>query len=352
MTLYSFVAVLWPWALAIAVGLAGWRTAKFLRFPAPAMIGPMISTAVTILAGVPRAHFPPWLRVALQAVIGGNIGRALDREALRVVGTMLPGMAMAATWYVITTAALGFLLSAWTGISAGTAFLSTAPGGVAEMTALAVTTGEDVPFVATLQALRVVATNTLVPLLARHRPGTQAEFPATDKPPEAGSGRRDRLHWAAGLTASLAGGAAFTALGIPAGGVIGAMVITAVLRVSGVRFAASPRPVLTGAYLFLGISVGYSFEPSTLDRLYRSAPILLAMTAMTLACGLILGVFVQHIMHVDRRTAMLASSPGGLSLMAVVADETGGGAHIVSMFHLVRIIWVVLAMPVFLSLVH
>ena len=359
-----------PPVLVCLIGLVGWKLAERLRFPAPAMIGPMLLVAVGLSLGVPGTETPGWLRLIVQTVIGAYIGRRLDRAALGSVVKMLPSVAVATSWYLGGTAVIGFVVARMAHIDMPNAFLATVPGGVAEMTAFAISTQADVAFVATLQALRVLASNMLIPFFARFGAGRNVGLASvrstveTAGPPVAdpaptwltpmtrlipgGVENRKDIHWAFGLLTGFAGGLLFTLIGVPAGGVVGAMLAAAALRLAGFHPAPPPRILLNLSYLILGISVGLTFDPRTLARLQSSVGILVFATIATLASGLILALIVRRMMGLDFRTAMLACSPGGLSLMAVVAEETGAQSVIVSLFHLIRIVWVILVMPLFL----
>ena len=323
------------------------------------MLGSMILVAMAVLAGAPRADMPLWLRVSIQSIIGGAIGRRIDRAAMRTAGTLLPSIAITSAWYVAGTALIGWLVARMAGIELDTAFLGTAPGGVAEMTALAIAAGADAAFVATMQTLRVIASNVLVPLLARtggrrdareDQSGIAPAVARAGKASAAEAAASEGGHWIFGLVASLGGGIAFTLGSVPAGGVLGSMVTIAAFRLAGLGFQRPPRPVLTAAYIGLGISVGVSFDAGTLSLLGSSAGVMILATVLTMGSGFLLAAVLRRSMRLDYRTAMLACSPGGLSLMAVVAEETGAQSVLVSLFHLVRIVWVILAMPVFIRL--
>ena len=333
--------------VTVVLGWLGWKIAERLHFPAPALIGPMILVGLATSLGVAGMSIPSWFRIIIQSVIGGYIGRRVDRTAIKVLSRMLPAIVFTTTWYVAMTTALGLLVASWANIDLGTAFLATAPGGVAEMTAMAISGGADVAFVATFQALRVMATNIAIPLLARR--GTVPSASGNDEPGNDAPSSTE-FHWTIGLVAALAGGTLFTMAGIPAAGVVGSMFVIAALRLGGFAAAPVPRIGRDLAYIGLGISVGVNFDSGTLARLQSSAEVLVFGTLATLIGGFLLALVVRRIMRLDYRTAMLACSPGGLSLMAVVAEETGAQSLVVSVFQLFRIIWVILAMPLFLRL--
>lgn len=339
---------------SVVLGILGWKIADRLRFPAPAIIGPMLSVALAASFGVPVAAVPGWTRILAQSLIGGFIGHRIDRDSLRSIGSTLPAMAITLFWYVAGTAGIGFLVGRWAGIDLRTAILGTVPGGVSEMTALAFSMNADVAFVASIQTVRVLAANLVMPVLAgrgksgdrrRRSPEVHDELADARRIPEAGVA--DGLPETA---AALAGGALFTLIRVPAGGVVGAMVAVAAVRLAGVRRAAVPVWLRTPAQIALGVSVGAAFDVDTLARLGSSAPVILFATAATVASALVLALVLNRLMGFEMRTAILASSPGGLSLMAVVAEEIGADGLTVGLFHLVRLVWIILATPLFLGL--
>ena len=350
-----------PILVAIVLGFGGWKLAKRTHLPAPALIGPMLLIALAGILGMPGPGLPGWYRIAIQSVVGGFIGRRIDRTSVESIRRMLPVVLMTTSWYMAGTAFLGWVVSRWARIDLGTAILATVPGGVAEMTALAISSKVDVAFVASMQTMRVLAANILVPLFARTGSGRQVRVSQKDNSGHEHPAKPDRnliesmkavsgLHWSLGLLAALAGGFLLTYAAVPAGGILGSMLTIALMQFAGLRVRPVPRSVLTFAYISLGISVGSAFDTSTLAQLQASAGILLLTTAATLASSFVLAVVVRRTMNLDQRTALLACSPGGLSLMAVVAEEIGADSATVSFLHLVRIVWIILTMPILLRL--
>lgn len=354
-----------PILAVILLGSAGWRLATRLRFPAPAMIGPMLVIAASGLLGLPAITIPAWFRITIQAVIGGFIGRRIDRSTVDSIKHLLPVVIVTTTWFMAGTVLLGLLVARWASIDLGTAILATVPGGVAEMTALAISSRVDVAFVATMQTLRVLAANTLVPIIARRKLATPGDIPPRDSlspqrhrdfqevsegSPGNPNQKNRTLHWGVGLSAALLGGGLLTFLKLPAGAIMGAMLAVALLQFSGFEVQAVPKSLLIVAYIGLGISVGSTFNVETFLRLRSSAGILIVTTTATLASSFLLSFIIRKKLHLDQYTALLACSPGGLSLMAVVAEEIGAQAVIVSFLHLSRIIWIIIAMPILLRL--
>jgi membrane AbrB-like protein len=319
----------------------------------------MVLIALAGILGLTGPGLPAWYRIVIQSVVGGFIGRRINRSALESIRRMLPVVFMTTSWYMAGTALLGWLVSRGARIDLGTAILATVPGGVTEMTALAISSKVDVAFVAAMQTMRVLAANILVPLAVRSSSGRQARENRDDGSYHRQAGKVVEEtaeaakvivphHWILGLLASLAGGFILTYAAVPAGGIMGSMLAIALIQFAGIRIQPVPKAVLTLAYISLGISVGSAFDTSTLAQLKASAGILVLTTAATLASSFLLAIVVRKTMNLDHLTAILACSPGGLSLMAVVAEEIGVDSATVSFLHLTRIVWIILAMPILL----
>lgn len=337
----------YPFAISLVLGIAGWQLARWGRVPAPAMIGPMLLIAVTSVFDLPHMQIAGWFRLVIQSIVGGYVGRRINRAALISLRSMIPAIVTTTTWYVLGTALIGYAVARLALVDLGSAFLATAPGGVAEMTALAIASHVDVAFVATLQTFRVICSNVLVPLVVRWTPApsmVSASTPDPILPPAEG------VPWIVVVAIGLGGSVLFLLMNIPAAGVLGSMTAVAIVQLTGRAAQPVPRLVLNLTYIFLGISVGVSFSMATVLALQDSLGILLAATAATLASSFLLSFVVMRAMKLDVRTALLACSPGGLALMAVVAEEAGAQTVVVSMLHTVRIVWVMVSMPIFLRI--
>ena len=353
--------------ISILLAIIGWKLANLIRIPAPAMIGPMLIIALASVVWGIQVQLNPTIRIVIQSIIGGYIGRRISLRAVRSLMKLMPAIVMTTIWYGIATGIIGYLVARWAFIDLGSAYLATAPGGVAEMTALAIISGVDVAFVATFQTLRVLASNIAIPIIVKFLPDKrnkdEFETEVGSKNPDSEKiiseannqgnidKKRFKLPWFGTIMAGLFGSFIFIGLKIPAGGMLGAMVVVALLQIRNVQLIPVPKALLTITYMILGISVGSSFDIDTLHRLQGSIGILVGATIATLVSSIILSFIVMRILKLDLKTSLLACSPGGLAIMAVVAEEAGAKVEIVSLLHLVRIVWVVVSMPIFMSIV-
>jgi len=170
-------------AVLAACGLVGYFAAKAIKLPAAAIVGPMILSAAVHLAGWSTARPPFELVAAAQVVIGTAIGcrfagttaRMIRRAVVTALGSTVILLAINIAFAVALHNALD--------LPAAALMLAYAPGGLAEMSLIAIAVGTDAAFVATHHIVRIFLIVVFAPmtfrLLARAR-GRGAPPPARE----------------------------------------------------------------------------------------------------------------------------------------------------------------------------
>jgi membrane AbrB-like protein len=141
-----------------------------------------------------------------------------------------------------------------------------------------------------------------------------------------------------------------TAVGLPGGAVVGAILAVGAAGVIMDRVELPPARVRDLAMLGMGIAMGESVTPQTGPLLLASLPVVVLMTLGTLGSSLVLARFVQRQLRVDACTAILACAPGGLSQMPLVAAEVGANMGSVTVFQLTRFLSSIVVLPVLFRL--
>lgn len=142
------------------------------------------------------------------------------------------------------------------------------------------------------------------------------------------------------LVGGTAGAVSLATLGVPAGGIIGAVLGSALARM--VRDVSVPTKSLRiPGLVLLGIAAGLRLDGQTLRQLAELAVPLGVSIVVLLAVQYLLAWFLVARFAVDPVTAMLATAPGGVSEIASMADELGARAGLVTAIHVVRVIVVV-----------
>ncbi len=167
-------------AISAAAGMFG---ARLLKMPAPDLIGPMALSAAAHLAGVTDSRPPTELIIIAQVVVGTGVGCRFAGVAVRRV---LRAMLLAAgSTGLMLTMCVGFAvaLNAAAGLPVAALILALSPGGLAEMSLIALALGIDPAFVSTHHVVRIFLVVVLAPaafklmtrLIARRAAGDEAD---------------------------------------------------------------------------------------------------------------------------------------------------------------------------------
>lgn len=135
---------------------------------------------------------------------------------------------------------------------------------------------------------------------------------------------------------------------IPGGPILASLVATAVLSVA-VEGIAAPRPASFGLVISLAVMLGVRMTPENLRALRRIALPSLLAASILLAAGLASGYLVRAL-GIAPHGDLLATSPAALSIIGAVAVEHGFDPGGIALFHVTRILLVVLTLPLLIRL--
>ncbi len=350
------------WAFLAAAAAAGLFAFRRIRFPAPEVTGPLIFLAVATLAGFKAPHLPYWLNLGLQIIIGAGVGYQVDSSTIRSLRQMLVPAVIILAWTIATTLGLGWVLGRLSGLGAATATLSACPGGLTEMTVMAISFDANPPVVLAFQLARFLGTLLVMPFIVvrMSRPNRRAGLgPSPAEPPQqaaareaaacgiaAGTVRKTLL----GLAVAVAGGAAGAWVGLPAPGLLGSLLAVASARLVGLDFARPPFWVRDTAAAGLGAVVGVMFTLELAQGMVSLALPVVVLTVGLVVTAIAVGLAVQKATGWDLMTCLFSASPAGMSQMVFLADSYGCDAVKVSLLHLVRYLTVVAVTPLLISL--
>jgi membrane AbrB-like protein len=152
-------------ALILASCALALPVARRLRLPAAALLGPMAMSAGLHLGGVTAGQLPPLVVAAAQVVAGSALGcRFAGARLVQLRHSALMAVALTAMMLVLGVGG-ALLLERWTGTPASLLILAFAPGGLAEMSLIALALDLDVAFVSTHHIVRVLMIVIAAPLV-------------------------------------------------------------------------------------------------------------------------------------------------------------------------------------------
>jgi len=161
--------------LLLAACCLGWPLAALLRLPNAAVLGPLLVSAVVHAFGLVELPPPPLLVAAAQVVLGASIGGGfLGTPPRHILVNLGHGILLFSGSIAMVTGLAG-LVAAATGLDFMTVLLSLAPGGMVEMSLIALVVSADVGVVTVLHLARIVLIHAGAPLAFRRFRPERAE---------------------------------------------------------------------------------------------------------------------------------------------------------------------------------
>jgi len=328
-------------SLSLLLGATGAACFLHLHLPLPYMLGALTACAVGGLAGAPLA-LPSRLRLAWQTVIGVALG--CNFNATLFSGALSLSVAGLLASTVAATTAAAWLLQKVARYEHTTAFFAAVPGGLNDMTAIGSDAGGDEATIALSHSVRLVVVVSVLPFLLRSAFATST--PAVAIAPIAllqSLSPADALLLSA---CAIAGPRVAQALRLPARGLIGPMLLSAVVHLAGLTAARPPPQLIAVAQLVVGTAVGCRFVGVQLSSMRRVAFFATGTTALQMAVSAAFALSVSRATGTPFPQLLLAYSPGGITEMCLSAAELGCDPAFVATHHLVRIVAIVICTPI------
>jgi uncharacterized protein len=156
---------------------------------------------------------------------------------------------------------------------------------------------------------------------------------AKDSRPEAWSRSRVGVVTAA----TLLGAALAEWAHVPAGALLGGMLVSLVAALSLSVHVPIPRPLLVSAQAVLGAAMCSSFKPSAWAALAENWPVTLANVVGVVGIAQVVALVFSRLGGVDVRTATIGLMPGGASAMVALSEELGADSRLVTLFQYLRL---------------
>lgn len=154
-------------AVTVVVALGGAFVGVRLRLPAGGLLLPMlVGVVVQDVAHIP-IELPPLVLAVAYAFVGWTIGMRFNRQVLAVTMRSLPKVLASTFALIALCGGFGFLLVRWAHVDPLTAYLATSPGGADSVAIIAASSPVDIPFVLTMQVLRMLFVMATGPAIAR-----------------------------------------------------------------------------------------------------------------------------------------------------------------------------------------
>ena len=154
-------------SVLVACAIVGPIIGKLLRLPAYRLVGPMLASAGVHIAGLTGSAPPMELVAMAQVVVGSAIGARFAGSPLKWVVKIIFSSIGSTSLMLGATVGFAWVLAPLSGISFAPIVLAFAPGGLAEMSLIALALGVETAFVATHHVARIAMIVIAAPLVFR-----------------------------------------------------------------------------------------------------------------------------------------------------------------------------------------
>lgn len=331
--------------LALAIGAAGGWFFTLLTVPLPWMLGSM---AFCTVAAVMRAPVGALTRIRpyMIVVVGVMLGSAYSPEMLDRAGQWLASLAMLIGYAAAVGAAGLAYFRIFGRYDPVTAYFCAMPGGFNEMVMMGTEMGGDERKIALIHASRVLLVVFTVPLWLR----LTGQLDIMDRM-AVGVGLGDVTPTDYLLLAACGVGWPIAhKLRLPAASLVGPMILSGALHLTGLTASQPPIVIVNLAQLFIGTTVGCRFSGAATREVLQALGVGSGLAAIMLCLTALFAYAVTAVTGTPFPVAVLAFSPGGLAEMSLVGLALGVDVAFIATHHVARIFLIILLAPVVIRL--
>lgn len=318
--------------LAVSLEMAG--------IPAGLMMGPMLAGVIVGVNGgtirLPGIFFF-LVQIVLAMMIAGMVSPNLIDTFL---GRWPLFLAIVLSVIAVSTAC-GWVMTRMKIVPGSTAIWGSSAGAASTMLVMAGAYGADVRLVAFMQYMRVVfvaALATLIGHFGGHQAAEEAGVPFF--------GPFEPIDFALTLGVGIACGFVGRWLKLPAGSFLTPFIVGALLNLNGALHVELPPWLLAASFALLGWNIGLGFTRSILRHARRAFVPTIVSIVILLAFSGMLAALLVTCLGIDPMTAYLATSPGGLDSIAVIAASSNVDLSFVMALQTARLVIITLIGPV------
>lgn len=325
----------------LALALAGALAFSWLGLPLPFLFGPMFACLAAAIMGA-RLLGLNSVSTAARTILGVAVGASITPEVVHQIPNML-GSVLFVPPYIALIGLVGVpYFHKVCGFDMPTSYFAAMPGGLQDMVSFGQEAGADVRALSLIHATRVLIIVTIVPFLLLQvfdQPLTQPiGAPASEIP------WQELVLMLLAAVVGWKGGARLGLFGAP---ILGPMIVTAALSLSGLIEHRPPREAILAAQYFIGIGIGVGYVGVTMTEIRKDVLAGVAYAGILAVLTFIVTEVVVQLGFADPVEGFLSFAPGGQAEMAVLAIVAGADLGFIVVHHILRITLVIIGAPIF-----
>ncbi|YCI04748.1 AbrB family transcriptional regulator [Ensifer sp. D2-11] len=322
--------------LALAIGFIGGCIFFYFHLPLPWMLGALVACLFASLFNMPVA-VPGIVRPPMLMLVGVVLGSGFTPAMAGSMIDWLPGLIVLIIFVIVTACCCYVYFRRAGGLDHWTAFFSGMPGGLVEMTALGEVYGANTRTIALVHSSRIMLVVLSLPFLLSFVGGqalsgtTRAGASILETPISA-----DLWLFGTGICGMFLG----RLLSLPSPFLMGPMLVSAAIHLTGVSEFHAPWEIIAFAQLVLGSALGCSFAGVKKSDILHILQLSVGSTIFLVAASTSCAMLVAHITGRPILSLLLAYSPGGLTETSLMALSLHVDVAFVATHHVLRVFFV------------
>ncbi|MDA5555152.1 AbrB family transcriptional regulator [Shimia sp. MMG029] len=326
-------------AFTFVVAVIGTVLFSLLGLPLPFLFGPMSVCLVAALWGARLTGFGQ-LTAGARTILGVAVGTSITPDVVAELPSMAGSLVLVPIYIaVIGCVGVPFFRSVCK-FDGATAYYAAMPGGLQDMILFGQEAGADTRVLSLLHATRVLVIVTLAPILLISFYDVSFSNPIGE--PAAEIALKELVLMAGAAWLGWKGG---ERIGLFGASILGPLIVSAVLTLSGFIHSRPPAEAILAAQFFIGVVIGVYYVGVTLGELKSVVLSGLAFMGVLAVLAACFAELVTVLGLAPSMEAFLAFAPGGQAEMTILAIVTGADLGFVIAHHLTRIVVVIVGAP-------
>lgn len=326
--------------LTLAIAVLGTWLFWLTGLPLPFLFGPMLACLIAALAGVQLIGMGQ-ISVAARTILGVAVGASITPDLIARLPQLVFSVALI-PFYVAIIALIGvpFFRKVY-GFDWVTSWYAAMPGGLQDMVVFGTEAGGDPRALSLIHATRVLIIVSVAPIIL-----TMGFGISLGQPIGAPASTIPLQEMALMVAAALIGWKGGERIGLFGAAIIGPMIVTAILSLSGLIHARPPAESILAAQFLIGLAIGVGYVGVTFYELRRDVISGVFFVLMLAALAAAFTEVVYLLGLAPPVEGFLAFAPAGQAEMTVLAIVAGADLGFVVVHHITRLVIVISCAPI------
>ncbi len=324
-------------AATLAVSAVGGVVAWLIGLPAAFLCGGAMAVTLASLVGMPATILTP-VRNTVFVLIGMSMGATVSENTLSLIAQWPVSVAALMIGLTVIVTGTALILNRVFGIDRITSFLSSCPGHLSFIIGISESGRGNTRQIAVIQSIRVLILTIAVPI------GAQL-FSAGDLAPPARAASMDILTLTVLAACCAAGGMVLTRFKVPAGYVLGSMIVATTGKLMGLYHDVVPSLLVTCGFIFMGALIGSRFVGVSARELRQSVSGGLVVSLMAIGVVSFAALVVSRLVALPYGQVWIGLAPGGLETMGALGIAFGYDTAFIAAHHALRLLVLGFAIP-------